>query len=166
MQPIVRTLNCGGVPVDMQVDTETPVPVITYKQNKTVWPKLRGSPLKLTCFLGRLFVRGQLNLKVSCGNRSTDGSLTVLGCYGPSLCGRNLIQAFNMLQAPVMNVNTTVCKRRRYLFLRLKTFDMGEIAESRYASLVLKSLTETSGALVTCQVLEFFPLDRWCIEAL
>ncbi|KAL3252124.1 hypothetical protein MRX96_054936 [Rhipicephalus microplus] len=108
-QPIVRTLDCGGVPVNMQVDTGSPVSVITwptYERNKTVWPKLRGSPLKLTCFLGRLPVRGQLQLKVSCGNKSTAGSLQVLGCSGPNLCGRDLIQAFHMLEAPVMNVNT------------------------------------------------------------
>ncbi|KAL1415797.1 hypothetical protein MTO96_006576 [Rhipicephalus appendiculatus] len=108
-QPIVRTLDCGGVPVNMQLDTGSPVSVITwptYERNKTVWPKLRGSPLKLTCFLGRLPVRGQLQLKVSCGNRSTAGSLQVLGCSGPNLCGRDLIQAFHMLEAPVMNVNT------------------------------------------------------------
>ncbi|KAL3234191.1 hypothetical protein MRX96_022628 [Rhipicephalus microplus] len=79
----------------------------TYERNKTVWPKLRGSPLKLTCFLGRLPVRGQLQLKVSCGNKSTAGSLQVLGCSGPNLCGRDLIQAFHMLEAPVMNVNTS-----------------------------------------------------------
>ncbi|KAH7933221.1 hypothetical protein HPB49_010401 [Dermacentor silvarum] len=56
-QPIVRTLNCAGVPVDMQVDAGSPVSVFTwptYEQNKTVWPKLRGSPLKLTFVLGRL----------------------------------------------------------------------------------------------------------------
>ncbi|KAL3209912.1 hypothetical protein MRX96_037554 [Rhipicephalus microplus] len=109
-QPIVRTLDCGGVPVNMQVDTGSPVSVITwptYERNKTVWPKLRGSPLKLTCFLGRLPVRGQLQLKVSCGNKSTAGSLQVLGCSGPNLCGRDLIQAFHMLEAPVMNVNTS-----------------------------------------------------------
>ncbi|XP_077557850.1 uncharacterized protein LOC144173227 [Haemaphysalis longicornis] len=108
-QPIVRTLDCAGVPVDMQVDTGSPVSVITwptYEQNKAVWPKLRGSPLKLTCFLERLLVRGQLELKVSCGNRSTEGSLQVLGCSGPNLCRRDLIQAFHMLEAPVMNVNT------------------------------------------------------------
>ncbi|KAL3195585.1 hypothetical protein MRX96_054024 [Rhipicephalus microplus] len=109
-QPIVRTLDCGGVPVNMQVDTGSPVSVITwptYERNKTVWPKLRGSPLKLTCFLGRLPVRGQLQLKVSCGNKSMAGSLQVLGCSGPNLCGRDLIQAFHMLEAPVMNVNTS-----------------------------------------------------------
>ncbi|XP_049528117.1 uncharacterized protein LOC125947442 [Dermacentor silvarum] len=91
-QPIVRTLNCAGVLVDMQVDTGSPVSVITwptYEHNKTMWPKLRGSPLKLTCFLGRLPVRGQLKLNVLCGNRSTEGSLTVLGCSGPNLCGRS-----------------------------------------------------------------------------
>ncbi|KAL3226654.1 hypothetical protein MRX96_024850 [Rhipicephalus microplus] len=115
-QPIVRTLDCGGVPVNMQVDTGSPVSVITwptYERNKTVWPKLRGSPLKLTCFLGRLPVRGQLQLKVSCGNKSTAGSLQVLGCSGPNLCGRDLIQAFHMLEAPVMNVNTSGTAGRR-----------------------------------------------------
>ncbi|KAL3187035.1 hypothetical protein MRX96_026128 [Rhipicephalus microplus] len=109
-QPIVRTLDCGGVPVNMQVDTGSPVLVIpwpTYERNKTVWPKLRGSPLKLTCFLGRLPVQGQLQLKVSCGKKLTAGSLQVLGCSGPNLCRRDLIQAFHMLEAPVMNVNTS-----------------------------------------------------------
>ncbi|XP_077540245.1 uncharacterized protein LOC144152713 [Haemaphysalis longicornis] len=108
-QPILRTLECAGVPVDMQVDTGSPVSVITwptYERNKAVWPKLRGSPLKQTCFLGRLPVRGQLKLKFSCGNRSTEGSLQVLGCSGPNLCGCDLIQAFHILEAPVMNVNT------------------------------------------------------------
>lgn len=52
-------------------------------------------------------MRGQLELKVSCGSRSTDGSLTVLGCSGPNLCGHDLIQAFPMLKAPVRNESTT-----------------------------------------------------------
>lgn len=42
-----------------------------------------------------------------CGNRSTDGSLQVLGCSGPNLRGHDLLQVFRMLQAPVINVNTT-----------------------------------------------------------
>ncbi|KAL3193740.1 hypothetical protein MRX96_002183 [Rhipicephalus microplus] len=75
-QPIVRTLDCGGVPVNMQVN---------YERNKTVWPKLRGSPVKLACILGQLPVREQLQLKVSCRNRSTAGSLQALGCSGPNL---------------------------------------------------------------------------------
>ncbi|XP_070396757.1 uncharacterized protein [Dermacentor albipictus] len=109
-EPIVCTLNCGGVSVGMQVDTGSPVSVMiwpTYEQNKIVAPKLRDSPMNLTSFLGRLPARGQRKLKLSCANRSTDASLTVLGCPGPNLCGRELIQAFNMLQAPVMNINTT-----------------------------------------------------------
>ncbi|KAL3182534.1 hypothetical protein MRX96_007213 [Rhipicephalus microplus] len=101
---------------NMQVDTGSPVSVITwviYERNKPVWPKLRGSPFKLTCFLGRLPVRGQLELKVLCGNRSTARFLHVLGCSGPNLCGRDLIKAFHMLKAPVMNVNTSGGTPRR-----------------------------------------------------
>lgn len=54
-----------------------------HERNKAVWPKLRGLPLKLTCFLGRLPLWRQLKLKVSCGNQLTDGSLQVLGCSSP-----------------------------------------------------------------------------------
>lgn len=63
--------------------------------------------------MGRLPVRGQLKLKVSSGNWSTDGSLTALGCSGSNLCGRDLIQAFHMLEAPVMNVSATMRRHFR-----------------------------------------------------
>ncbi|KAH6945654.1 hypothetical protein HPB50_009527 [Hyalomma asiaticum] len=39
--------------------------------------------------------------------RSTNGSLTALGCYGPNICGRDLIQAFDMIKTPFMNVSAT-----------------------------------------------------------
>ncbi|XP_070396758.1 uncharacterized protein [Dermacentor albipictus] len=141
-EPIVCTLNCGGVSVGMQVDTGSPVSVMiwpTYEQNKIVAPKLRDSPMNLTSFLGRLPARGQRKLKLSCANRSTDASLTVLGCPGPNLCGRELIQAFNMLQAPVMNINTTdrsllksrtISQRSAWKFWTCKKFQGGASALS------------------------------------
>ncbi|KAL3188390.1 hypothetical protein MRX96_023053 [Rhipicephalus microplus] len=49
-QPIVRTLDCGGVPVNMQVDTGSPVSVITLSREQ-------GFQLQ---YLLRKFVQNQL----------------------------------------------------------------------------------------------------------
>ncbi|XP_040069342.2 uncharacterized protein LOC115329771 isoform X2 [Ixodes scapularis] len=108
-QPIAGTFDWGGVPVNMQLDTGSPVSVITwptYMRHKAAWPSLQDSPLKLTCFLGKLPVRGQLKLKVALGDQAREGTLTVLGCSGPNLCGRDLIHAFDLLEMPVLSVAT------------------------------------------------------------
>lgn len=106
---IVRTFEWGGVPVNMQLDKGSPVSVITwptYEEHSAVWPKLQDSPLKLTCFLEKRPVRGQLKLKVSLGERSVEVAPTVLGCSGPNLCGRDLIHAFNLLDTPMLSTAT------------------------------------------------------------
>ncbi|XP_037576521.2 uncharacterized protein K02A2.6-like [Dermacentor silvarum] len=108
VKPLVHTLEWGGVPVTMQLDTGSPVSLITwptYIKHRAAWPKLQDSALNLTCFLGKLPVSGQLKLNVSTGGRSVAGTLTVLGCKGPNLCGRDLIQTFDLLNVPVCNVS-------------------------------------------------------------
>ncbi|KAL1420835.1 hypothetical protein MTO96_023690 [Rhipicephalus appendiculatus] len=79
----------------MQFDAGSPVSghhVAHQERNKTVWPKLLVSPLKLARLLGTLSACGRLKLKMSSGNRSDDESLTFLGCSGHNLCARYLIQ--------------------------------------------------------------------------
>ncbi|KAL1442602.1 hypothetical protein MTO96_030701 [Rhipicephalus appendiculatus] len=106
--PFWRTLEWKGVPVKMQVDTGSPVSIVTwptYTQNRRRWPGLDKSSLQLSCFLGRLPVKGQLQVPVTYAGKTVNATLVVLGCSGPNLCGRDLIQAFQLTGGPVLNVN-------------------------------------------------------------
>lgn len=67
----------------------TPVSVVLqdiYERFKISWTKLKKTTVRLTCFLGRLPVLGELNLKVTYEETTVSGKLIVLGCAGPSLC--------------------------------------------------------------------------------
>ncbi|XP_049519039.1 uncharacterized protein LOC125943625 [Dermacentor silvarum] len=97
--PIWRTLQWKGVPVKMQVDTGSPVSIVTwptYAQHRHRWPMLEKSSFQLSCFLGRLPVKGQLEVPVTYAGKTVNATLVVLGCSGPNLCGRDIIQAFQL----------------------------------------------------------------------
>lgn len=48
---------------------------------------------------------GELNRPVKYEGKITDGTLIVLGCSGPSLCGRDLIRDMNARGAPVFSLS-------------------------------------------------------------
>ncbi|XP_070377069.1 uncharacterized protein [Dermacentor albipictus] len=108
VRPIWQTLQWKGVPVKMQVDTGSPVSIVTwptYAQHRHRWPRLDKSSLQLSCFLGRLPVKGQLKVPVTYGGKTANATLVVLGCSGPNLCGRDIIQAFQLTGGSVLNVD-------------------------------------------------------------
>ncbi|KAL3227087.1 hypothetical protein MRX96_024369 [Rhipicephalus microplus] len=91
----------------MQVDTGSPVTIITwptYTKYRHLWPRLQKTTLQLTCFLGQLPVKGQLNITVTYGGTTLDATLVVLGCSGPDLCGRDVIKALEQHGRQVLAV--------------------------------------------------------------
>lgn len=78
----------------MEVDTGSPVCVISrqiFEKHRKVWPCLKPSRVKLSCYTGRIPVLGELQLGVCYKGVDVDCSLTVLDCAGPSLYGRDLL---------------------------------------------------------------------------
>ncbi|XP_075739861.1 uncharacterized protein LOC142785286 [Rhipicephalus microplus] len=107
VQPIYRTMKWDGVALRMQVDTGSPVTIITwptYTKYCHLWPRLQKTTLQLTCFLGQLPVKGQLNITVTYGGTTLDATLVVLGCSGPDLCGRDVIKALEQHGRQVLAV--------------------------------------------------------------
>ncbi|XP_049268937.1 uncharacterized protein LOC119382029 [Rhipicephalus sanguineus] len=97
VHPIYRTMEWDGVALGMPVDTGSPVTIITwptYTKYLHLWPLLQKTTLQLTCFLGQLPVKGQLNISVTYSGTTLEATLVVLGCSGPDLCGRDVIKAF------------------------------------------------------------------------
>ncbi|KAH7946899.1 hypothetical protein HPB52_005877 [Rhipicephalus sanguineus] len=48
---------------------------------------------------------GQLQVPVTYAGKSVNAMLVVLGCSGLNLCGRDIIQAFQLTGGPVLNVD-------------------------------------------------------------
>ncbi|XP_037560595.1 uncharacterized protein K02A2.6-like [Dermacentor silvarum] len=106
--PIRRTFTWGGVDVSMLIDTGSPVCVVSrqlFEQHKNAWPSLRPSRTKLSCYLGKLPVFGELLLPVSYDNTTVECALVVLDCPGPSLCGRDLISLLSDAGSPVLSLS-------------------------------------------------------------
>ncbi|XP_077511870.1 uncharacterized protein LOC144122168 [Amblyomma americanum] len=94
--PLRRTFRWGEIDLDMEVDTGSPVCVISrnvYDRHRAQWPRLKSPHVKLSCYAGQLPVLGELDLPVQFKNVSVTCPLVVLDCSGPSLCGRDLIAA-------------------------------------------------------------------------
>nr|XP_054926433.1 uncharacterized protein LOC129384873 [Dermacentor andersoni] len=109
--PIRRSFTWGGVHVAMEVDTGSPVCVISwelYMKHRNHWPALKPSRVKLSCYAGRLPVLGDLTLRVGFKEVLVDCPLTVLDCEGPILCGRDLLTLLDNAGAPVLHV-TPAC---------------------------------------------------------
>ncbi|KAL3225764.1 hypothetical protein MRX96_049123 [Rhipicephalus microplus] len=107
VQPIYRTMEWDGVALRMQVDTGSPVTIITwptYTKYRHLRPRLQKTTLQLTCFLGQLPVKGQLNISVTYGGTTLDATLVVLGCSGPDLCGRDVIKTLEQHGRQVLAV--------------------------------------------------------------
>ncbi|XP_049516290.1 uncharacterized protein LOC125942169 [Dermacentor silvarum] len=105
--PIRRTFSWGGVDLPMEVDTGSPVCVISrqlFDKHRKCWPSLKPSHVKLSCYNGRLPVMGELQLRVKYRDISVDCSLVVLDCPGPSLCGRDLLILLEQAGVPVLRV--------------------------------------------------------------
>ncbi|XP_077539069.1 uncharacterized protein LOC144151809 [Haemaphysalis longicornis] len=105
--PIHRTFTWCGVDMPMLIDTGSPVCVVPreiYEKNRERWPALQPSSIKLSCYLGKLPILGQLDMKVAYKGAVVDCSLVVLNCPGPSLCGRDLIFQLSNAGSPVLNL--------------------------------------------------------------
>nr|XP_037285397.1 uncharacterized protein LOC119178308 [Rhipicephalus microplus] len=74
------------------------------KRTGKKWPTLKPSSVKLSCYLGKLPVLGQLDMKVAYKCAVVDCSLVVLNCPGPSLCERDLIFQLSNAGSPVLNL--------------------------------------------------------------
>ncbi|XP_070379308.1 uncharacterized protein [Dermacentor albipictus] len=106
VKAVMCTLLWNGIAIKMQLDTGSQVSIITwptYVQHQDAWPKLQESQLKLSCFLGPLPVRGQLQLDVSLGSKTTKATLAVLSCSRLNLCGRDVMRAMDLLGEPVLS---------------------------------------------------------------
>ncbi|XP_040361083.1 uncharacterized protein LOC121048619, partial [Ixodes scapularis] len=88
----------------MEVDTRS-VCVISrqiFEKHRKVWPCLKPSRAKQSCYTGRTPVLGELQLRVHYKGVDVDCSLTVLDCSGPSLCGRDLLAKLKDAGMPIL----------------------------------------------------------------
>ncbi|XP_077544530.1 uncharacterized protein LOC144157052 [Haemaphysalis longicornis] len=102
--PIRRTFRWGDVELAMEVDTGSPVCVVSrqvYDRHHAQWPRLQPPRIKLSCYSGQLPVLGELELPVRYKNVSVPCPLIVLDCAGPSLCGRDLIALLDKTGVPI-----------------------------------------------------------------
>nr|XP_037285150.1 LOW QUALITY PROTEIN: uncharacterized protein LOC119178090 [Rhipicephalus microplus] len=105
--PVHRTFTWCGVDMPMLIDTGSPVFVVPreiYEKNRERWPTLKPSSVKLSCYLGKLPVLGQLDMNIAYKGAVVDCSLIVLNYPGPSLCGRDLIFQLSNAGSPVLNL--------------------------------------------------------------
>ncbi|XP_077542631.1 uncharacterized protein LOC144155199 isoform X2 [Haemaphysalis longicornis] len=99
-----RTFRWGDVELAMEVDTGSPVCVISrqvYDRHHAQSPRLQPPRIKLSCYAGQLPVLGELELPVKYKNVSVPCPLIVLDCAGPSLCGRDLIASLDKTGVPI-----------------------------------------------------------------
>ncbi|KAM7309528.1 uncharacterized protein ISCGN_006535 [Ixodes scapularis] len=104
--PIHRTFTWCGVDMPMLIDTGSPVCVVPreiYEKNWERWPPLQPSGVKLSCYLGKLPVLGQLDMKVAYKGAVVECPLIVLNCPGPSLCGRDLLFQLSNAGSPILH---------------------------------------------------------------
>ncbi|XP_037279525.2 uncharacterized protein LOC119172499 isoform X1 [Rhipicephalus microplus] len=103
--PIRRSFLWNGVQLTMEVDTGSPVCVISknvFDKHREQWPALKPSQVKLSCYVGPLPVMGELQLCVQYRAVSVYCRLIVLNCSGPNLCGRDLISLLHRAGVPVL----------------------------------------------------------------
>ncbi|XP_064462962.1 uncharacterized protein LOC135373828 [Ornithodoros turicata] len=92
----------------MEIDTGSPVCVVprgVYEKHSQFWPRIQKARVKLSCYLGKLPVLGEIPMKVSYRGETVEAAVTVLDCEGPSLCGRYLIQKLNLQGIPVLSLS-------------------------------------------------------------
>ncbi|XP_070395267.1 uncharacterized protein [Dermacentor albipictus] len=100
LQAFRRVIRWGGVPLNMIIDTGSPFSIIpqeVYLKHRLSWPRLSKCKHTLNCYLGKLPIVGELHLEANFAGKTVPATLIVTGCSGPSLCGRDLIQAFSLL---------------------------------------------------------------------
>ncbi|XP_064470040.1 uncharacterized protein K02A2.6-like [Ornithodoros turicata] len=108
-RPWIITTRWMGIPVDMEVDTGssvTLIPASTYRKHQASWPTLVPCQRKLSCYMGQLPVLGVLKMEVTYGHCTATASLYVVHREGPSLCGRDVIAALDLLTVNVNAVNS------------------------------------------------------------
>ncbi|XP_070384468.1 uncharacterized protein [Dermacentor albipictus] len=91
----------------MIIDTGSPFSIIpqeVYLKHRPSWPRLLKCKHTLNCYLGKLPIVGELHLEAHFAGKTVPATLIVTGCSGPSLCGRDLIQAFSLLPSGFLAV--------------------------------------------------------------
>ncbi|XP_037279677.1 uncharacterized protein LOC119172626 [Rhipicephalus microplus] len=105
--PLHKQVTWNGVPLNMIIDTGSPVCVVPkaiYEAYRHKWPPLCKAALTLSCYLGKIPVRGIVKMQASYKSATVDCDLVVLDCEGPSLCGRDLLQMLETQGAPLLHI--------------------------------------------------------------
>lgn len=100
VEPVYKTVKWGPVDLDMQMDTGSPVCIVseeTYQLHAKQWPALKPTNRELHCYLGKLPVSGVLHTTAQHQNYRATAELYVVQCPGPTLCGRDMIQKLHLL---------------------------------------------------------------------
>ncbi|KAK8788142.1 hypothetical protein V5799_022084 [Amblyomma americanum] len=104
LKPITVTFIVNGVPLEMELDSGSPVSLIskdTYRQHQGVLPQLSRTDIKLNCIRGTIPVQGTLVVDVCLGKTTCQQTLLVVACKSPNLCGRDWLTAFDLLPRQV-----------------------------------------------------------------
>ncbi|XP_037515313.1 uncharacterized protein K02A2.6-like [Rhipicephalus sanguineus] len=104
LKPITMTLIVNGVPLEMELDSGSPVSIIskdTYLQHQGALPVLSQTDVKLNCMRGTIPVQGTLSVHIRLGKTASQQTLLVVACKSPSLCGRDWLATFNLLPRQV-----------------------------------------------------------------
>ncbi|KAL1443324.1 hypothetical protein MTO96_046013 [Rhipicephalus appendiculatus] len=104
LKPITMTFIVNGVPLEMELDSGSPVSIIskdTYLQHQGSLPVLSQTDIKLNCIRGTIPVQGTLSVDVRMGKTASQQTLLVVACKSPSLCGRDWLTTFDLLPRQV-----------------------------------------------------------------
>ncbi|XP_037507514.1 uncharacterized protein LOC119383455 [Rhipicephalus sanguineus] len=104
LKPITMAFIVNGVPLEMELDSGSPVSIIskdTYLQHQGALPVLSQTDVKLNCIRGTIPVQGTLSVHVRLGKTASQQALLVVACKSPSLCGRDWLATFNLLPRQV-----------------------------------------------------------------
>ncbi|KAL1427438.1 hypothetical protein MTO96_017395 [Rhipicephalus appendiculatus] len=104
LKPITMTFIVNGVPLEMELDSGSPVSIIskdTYLQHQGALPVLSQTDIKLNCIRGTIPVQGTLSVDVRMGKTASRQTLLVVACKSPSLCGRDWLTTFDLLPRQV-----------------------------------------------------------------
>ncbi|KAL3223263.1 hypothetical protein MRX96_027673 [Rhipicephalus microplus] len=92
LKPITMTFSVNGVPLEIELDSGSPVSIIskdTYLQHQGALSELLQTDIKLNCIRRTILVQGTLFVDVRLGETASQQSLLVVACKSPSLCGRD-----------------------------------------------------------------------------
>lgn len=104
VKPITVTFMVNGLPIEMELDSGSPVSLIsedTYLSHQRSLPRPAETDIKLKCIRGPIPVQGTLTVDVSLGETKSQQTLLVVSCKSPNLCGRDWMAAFDLLPRQV-----------------------------------------------------------------